>query len=93
MKKQWEDRPNTGTLFLNDKKQSEKGPDFTGSLTVGEELAELIRKSPGLTKFRLAGWKRTSSNGSTYLSIVASTIQPPNQGTKKRTENNDDTPW
>ena len=91
MKRQFEERPNTGVLFVNDRKQSDKAPDFSGTLTIGEDLADLIRKSPGSTQFRLAGWKRATSTGSTMLSIAVSNIQ----GTysKKRTENNDDTPW
>lgn len=95
MKKQWDERPNTGALFLNQKKQSDKAPDFTGTLTIGEELADLIRKSPGSTQFRLAGWKRTTSTGNTMLSVSVSNIQPPTNGiySKKRTEQNDDTPW
>ena len=100
MKKQWEERPNSGSLFVNDRKQSDKAPDFSGTLTIGEELADLVRKSPGSVQFRLAGWKRTTSNGNSMLSIAISNKEPPQKNggspngySNKRTEKNDDTPW
>lgn len=100
MKKQWEERPNSGSLFFNQKKSSDKAPDFTGTLTIGEELAELLRRSPGSVQFRLAGWKKVTSTGNNWLSISVSTSEPQNKGSfnsngysKKRTVVNDDAPW
>jgi len=101
MKKNWEERPNSGSLFFNQKKQSDKAPDFTGTVTIGEELAELIRKSPGSVQFRLAGWKKVTSAGNNWLSISVSSTEPPNRGSfnkngysnTKRTTVNDDAPW
>lgn len=48
---------NSGVLFPNDKKQSDKHPDFKGSANInGVEVW-------------LAGWKRTSQNGNRFISI------------------------
>lgn len=59
-----------GSLFANDRKTSPNQPDFTGSIMIG-----------GVDK-RLAAWKRTAKNGSTYLSISISDFQgaQPGQG-------------
>lgn len=53
------EKDNTGALFKNDKKKTEKHPDFTGDITIGGK------------KYRLAGWKRTSSKGTAFISIQA----------------------
>lgn len=50
---------NTGALFKNNDKQKEKQPDFTGDITVNN------------VKYRLAGWKRVSSKGVNFISLVA----------------------
>ena len=100
MKKQWEERSNSGSLFFNQKKSSDKAPDFTGTLTIGEDLAALIRKSPGSVQFRLAGWKKVTSTGNNWLSISVSNNEPPKDGKtfssngySKRNTGNDDAPW
>lgn len=100
MKKEWQERPNSGSLFFNQKKSSDKAPDFTGTLTIGEELADLLRKSPGSVQFRLAGWKKVTSTGNNWLSISVSTSEPPQQrkpfssnNYSKRNTSNDDAPW
>jgi uncharacterized protein (DUF736 family) len=100
MKKQWEERSNSGSLFFNQKKSSDKAPDFTGTLTIGEDLADLIRKSPGSVQFRLAGWKKVTSTGNNWLSISVSNNEPPKNGKtfssngySKRNTGNDDAPW
>lgn len=100
MKKEWQERPNSGSLFFNQKKSSDKAPDFTGTLTIGEELAELLRKSPGSVQFRLAGWKKVTSTGNSWLSISVSNNEPPQQrkpfssnNYSKRNTSNDDAPW
>jgi len=60
------DDTNRGALFLNDKKEEgSKHPDYTGTLNVeGKE-------------YRLAGWKRQSKNGKTFLSV---SISEPREG-------------
>ena len=55
---QFEQKPNTFVLFVNDKK-ADNQPDFTGKIKTenGKEL-------------KLACWKKTSKQGVTYLSGV-----------------------
>ena len=49
-----------GVLFYETEKKNDKGPDLTGEVTVAG------------TKYRLAGWKRTSRGGRDFLSLSVS---------------------
>jgi uncharacterized protein (DUF736 family) len=57
-----QDKDNSGVLFRNEKKQTEKQPDYTGTVTVMSE------------KWRLAGWIKKSKAGQTYLSLAVSPL-------------------
>ncbi len=56
---------NSGVLFVNDRKEKETQPDYTGNIVMG-----------GVKK-RLAGWKKTSKSdpSMTFLSISVSDFQ------------------
>jgi uncharacterized protein (DUF736 family) len=53
----FEVKPNTGSLFKNEDKQTDRHPDFNGSIDVNGE------------PFWLNGWSKTSKNGKRYLSL------------------------
>lgn len=57
---QYDDK-NRGILFINDKKETEKHPDFKGSINVNGK------------EFWLSGWKKVIKNGSKVISV---SIQP-----------------
>ena len=57
------DNTNRGVLFRNDKKESEKHPDFTGSIDVG-----------GVDHY-LSAWVKESKQGKKFFSI---SIKPKN---------------
>jgi uncharacterized protein (DUF736 family) len=57
------DNTNRGVLFRNDKKETEKHPDFTGSMDVG-----------GVDHY-LSAWVRESKQGKKFFSI---SIKPKN---------------
>ena len=61
------DDTNRGVLFKNDRKETERQPDYTGKLDVD-----------GVEK-RLAGWIRQSKTGMTFLSISVSDPMPPQE--------------
>lgn len=62
------DRPDmTGVLFVNDRKERDNQPDYTGRLTMNGQ------------DWRIAGWKKTSNSGSTYLSLKISEQESPSQ--------------
>ena len=55
------DYPNSGILFKNDKKTSDKAPDYTGTLTA---VCPECGRSFGR---KLAGWVRTAKTGAKFL--------------------------
>lgn len=59
MAKKYEQKDMTGTLWLNDKKTTEKHPDLTGNIMINH------------VKYRLAAWKKAGEKG-TFLSLAVS---------------------
>jgi uncharacterized protein (DUF736 family) len=54
------DQTNRGVLFVKKNKKNEKQPDYDGNINVdGKDYA-------------LAGWKKTSQKGATFLSLKVS---------------------
>lgn len=53
----YEQRDNSGSLFKNDRKQTEKHPDYTGSIRIKG------------TDFHLAAWLKQSKTGKKYMSV------------------------
>lgn len=51
------DNTNTGALFINDKGDNEKRPDYRGKVNIEG------------TEYSVSGWKRTSQTGKPYLSL------------------------
>jgi hypothetical protein len=47
----------SGSLFINGYKTDSKHPDYTGSCKIDD------------TDYKIAGWKKTTSNGKTMLSL------------------------
>lgn len=69
----YEQKPNGGTLFINEKKASPNQPDLQGSIHVSRELLEtLMAKNTPLVEIRLGAWNNTSAKGTTYLALNAS---------------------
>jgi uncharacterized protein (DUF736 family) len=57
----FEQKPNSGALFKNERKNSEKQPDFTGTIDIEGE------------QFKLAGWSRVSKKGTKFISLSVKT--------------------
>ena len=67
------DYPPGGALFLQANKRSEKAPDYSGNLEISKELFKYLldeAKAGRPIKMDLAGWKKQSKSGATFLSIV-----------------------
>ena len=80
-------KPNTGTLWPNDKKKTDSHPDVRGDLNLDRDFIKaLMMKHPeGLIKISVAGWKK-EINGKKTLSISAS--EP-----YEKTQQSDDLPY
>lgn len=66
-------KPNTGSLWHNDRKTDEKHPDMRGEVVVSKSLlVDLMAKGEDPVKIALAGWNKTTINGRDYMSLVAS---------------------
>lgn len=89
------DNTNRITIFKNKEKKSEKSPDWTGRLFIGDDVIDGLS---GDNEVRVAIWKMTSKNGDVFLS---GSIQLPNEdsgnkkvkkqaNTKRATESFDD---
>lgn len=59
MEKQYDDT-NRGSLFVNDRKEKETQPDYTGMVNVGG------------VEYRLSAWKMISKGGLKYMSLAVS---------------------
>jgi len=90
------DYPPSGVLFSNNKKKTEKQPDFTGDLELSDEVVnDLVdQMSRGITKPKLsmAGWKKVSRNGLHFMSLVGSVPREKPQNSYDSTNNNDPAP-
>ena len=72
----------SSSLFKNDRKESEKQPDFTGPGNISKEDFLAIydqvmagkhnSEDNGDIKLRVAGWKRESKAGRSYISLLLS---------------------
>ncbi len=69
----YEPKPNSGTLWPNDRKKQDNHPDVKGDINLDRDLLKaLMMKHPeGLIKLSVAGWKK-DINGKKVLSIAAS---------------------
>lgn len=56
----YESKNNSGALFLNDRKQKDTQPDWTGTW-----------KDESGKEFFLSAWEKTSKNGNKFFSLSA----------------------
>ena len=69
----YEKKPNTGSLFINDKKQMSTQPDLRGSLRIDKELIKSqMANGEGYVDVSVSAWNNKSPKGLTYLSLAAS---------------------
>jgi uncharacterized protein (DUF736 family) len=63
--------PNTGSLFVNQKKEKPNQPDYNGTVNVDGKV------------YYLAGWKKAGKEGATYLSLAISEPKQKEEPKKK----------
>lgn len=54
---------NRGALFLNDRKKTDKHPDFTGKIDVNG------------TEFYISAWKKVAQSGKKFMSLSVQPVQ------------------
>lgn len=77
---------NSGALFINRVKKNPKSPDYRGDVLVDLELLGI---GTGTHKLALVGWKKTSSKGTTFLSLKVSVPQEAPAEKAEPTESNE----
>lgn len=78
MKERMQQRDGDGVLFAVQEKESDKHPDYTGSITIG-----------GVACW-LSGWRRESKKGVKYMSLAAKPKEQMRAPTPKKTDDFDD---
>ena len=68
----FEHKENYGSLFKNDKKEKENKPDYTGKVNVEGAL------------YSIAGWKKVSEAGNTFLSLKISDVTAPDKPSEEK---------
>lgn len=64
----YEVKPNTGTLFVNDRKQAETHPDYTGKLLIGRDLLQKLA-AYGEASLEISAWIKETRTGKTIISL------------------------
>lgn len=87
-----EKRLNTGVLFSNKTKTNPKAPDYSGDIYVDLSTMKVV---DGKVEIKLAGWKKVSKTGSTFLSLAADTMEKkaPKTPMQKIQDMDDDVPF
>ena len=88
-------RPNTGTLWPNDRKSSANHPDVRGDLSLDRGLLQgLLRKTDDdLIKISISGWNKTIA-GKDCISIAASEpYVKKEESTYKKSVDDEDIPF
>lgn len=77
----------SAALFRNERKERDNQPDFTGPGSVTPDTLKILYDAAvtgqaafddrGSIKIRVAGWKKTSSNGKSYISLSISLERKP----------------
>lgn len=75
------DNTNSGALFKNDKKESEKHPDYKGSINVDG------------TDYWLSAWLKTSKQGTKFMSLSVSPKDAKPAKSKPQADDFDDAPF
>ena len=88
----FETKPNSGVLFSAKSKTSDRQPDYNGNLLLDLSAFEVVNNQITVS---LSGWKKSMSNGGTYLSLAASKpwVKEEAGSAFKRTKEDDSVPF
>jgi hypothetical protein len=74
--KQYKPYPDAGSLRASGTKKGPKSPDYWGNIAINLKDLTNIQTVDGLTVVKLSGWKKTDTQGRTYLSIAVDRFVP-----------------
>jgi hypothetical protein len=89
------DYKNTGILFHNDRKKTDKYPDFSGECELDADVVRHLianGKAGKPMKLRIAGWKKQGGKGP-FISLK---LEPPREQQpqpERSFDTTDDPPW
>lgn len=72
----YEQRPNSGSLFVNKRKEKPNQPDYNGDVLID---VNALTVENGMAKIRIAGWKKSTRDGGSFLSLAFSQPEPKQQ--------------
>ena len=75
-KTEYKPRPDSGNLHASNFKKGKESPYYFGEIAINLKDMTNMKTEDGLTIIKLAGWKRVSKGGKTYLSIVVDRFVP-----------------
>jgi len=82
--------PPSGALFTNSRKTKDTQPDYRGNLEISKDLLKIMieqAKAGEKINMDIAGWKKTSKTGTSFLSLKA------DKPYKKEEKSSEDTPF
>ena len=85
----------SGALFVNDRKQSDKAPDWKGDVELSVNLLKHLTdqaKAGRPAKVSIAGWNRAAKNGATFIGLKFSPPYAAQQPTQAPPAKHKD-PW
>jgi hypothetical protein len=68
--------PDGGSLRASQSKKGPKSPDYWGDIAINLKDMTNIKTEDGLTIVKLSGWKKTDTQGKTYLSVSVNRLVP-----------------
>jgi hypothetical protein len=81
------DNTNNGALFVNDRRQNDKSPDFKG------QCEPACPSCGAVHKFWLSAWKKKARNGNGFLSLAFTADDQSVNSTPKKAESKGDDPF
>lgn len=80
-------KPNTGTMWQNDKKATDSHPDWRGDIHLDQDfLKQMMEKSDGLVKLQVSAW---DNKNRLSLSVSAPFVKVEKTPPKKSVEDED----
>jgi hypothetical protein len=64
----YETKPNTGTLFTNDRKAQENHPDYNGKLLISRDLLQKLA-GYGEAQIEISAWIKETKSGKTIINL------------------------